>query len=210
MEPDFWIERWKNRQIGFHESETNALLRKHLPEAWKVSGKKVFVPLCGKTLSIHWFLELGLDVIGVELSEIAILELFDELNLKPKIEEISFGKKFSSKSLIVFQSDFFKLSSRELGAIDFSFDRASLVALPKDLRAQYTKHLIEITENAAQLLIVFEYDQTASTGPPFSISEQEISEHYSKKYSYNCLEKKDLEGGFRTATHATENVWLLN
>jgi thiopurine S-methyltransferase len=47
MDPAFWLERWQQNQIGFHQAGINA----HLQDFWGAlalpRGGRVFVPLCG-------------------------------------------------------------------------------------------------------------------------------------------------------------------
>lgn len=83
MEHNFWHERWAQDQIGFHEPQANALLVKWFDRLGVGTGQRIFLPLCGKTLDIHWLLGRGLCVVGVELSEVAIVQLFEELGVKP-------------------------------------------------------------------------------------------------------------------------------
>ncbi len=93
--------------------------------------------------------------------------------------------------------------------MDSIYDRAALVALPEEMRKEYTTHLMKITKNAPQLLIVFEYDQDAVAGPPFSITEEEIHQHYADDYSIEMLESIDMPGGLKGQVRAMENVWSL-
>ena len=86
---------------------------------------------------------------------------------------------------------------------------AALVALPKNVRGRYTKHLMQITNNAPQLLVSFDYDQTVMPGPPFSISNAELVEHYGNSYDLQLLASASIPGGLKGKCPATENLWLL-
>ena len=66
---DQWIERWREGRTGWHEVDGSALLRRHWPRL--VRGSRVLVPLCGKSVDMLWLASQGLEVTGVELSEIA-------------------------------------------------------------------------------------------------------------------------------------------
>ena len=88
MDREFWYERWEKKQIAFHLDKANAMLVKHFSELAVEPGARVLVPLCGKSLDIHWLLAQGYKVVGVELSELAIEELFTELAVEPaRIDE---------------------------------------------------------------------------------------------------------------------------
>ncbi len=83
MNPEFWLEKWAQRQIGFNQSSPNLLLVKHFHSLNLESGSRIFVPLTGKTIDVAWLLSQGFEVMGVELSETAVKELFEELSVEP-------------------------------------------------------------------------------------------------------------------------------
>ena len=209
MDASFWHQRWGENNIAFHESEANPLLVKYFKELSPVEGDRVFLPLCGKTLDIHWLLSRGYRVAGAELSKIAIEQLFAELGVKPKISRVGEVDHYSAKNIDIFVGDIFYLSSKILGLVDAIYDRAALVALPEEMRDRYTVHLTEITDKAPQLLICYEYDQNLMEGPPFSISNEEVNQHYRDSYDLNLIISTNVTGGLKGKCAAKENVWLL-
>lgn len=209
MEAQFWVQKWKNDEIPFHEKETNSLLVKYFEVLALVKGDRIFVPLCGKTLDIAWLLSNGYRVAGAELSEIAIKQLFADLGVEPKISKIGELKHYSAENLDIFVGDIFTVSRTILGQVDGVYDRAALVALPVGMRKQYTTHITKLTDNAPQLLICFEYDQSMMDGPPFSISNNEIKQHYSNRYNLSLLEELDVPGGLKGKCAAREKIWFL-
>ena len=96
-----------------------------------------------------------------------------------------------------------------LGRVDAIYDRAALVALPEKMRNLYTAHLAEITNKAPQLLICYEYNQALMEGPPYSISNEEVIQHYRDKYDLTLIATPDVPGGLKGKCAAKENVWLL-
>lgn len=209
MEANFWHQRWKDNDIAFHQNEANPLLLKHVTKLGLAPGSRVFVPLCGKTLDIAWLLTNGYSVAGAELSPVAIHQLFDELGVVPQITQTDKFTHYSASHLDIFVGDFFDLHSQTLGHVNAIYDRAALVALPEPKRPHYTKHLIDITAKAPQLLISFEYDQSAMPGPPFSVSHEEVRRHYEKSYNLTLLESTPIPGGLKGKCEAKENVWLM-
>ncbi|MBX7148309.1 thiopurine S-methyltransferase [bacterium] len=210
MDESFWHNRWKNNEIAFHEGKANALLVKHFSKLSLVKGSRIFVPLCGKTADIHWLLSQGYHVAGAELSSLAIDQLFTDLGVQPKIDTLGKLTHYSANNIDIFVGNIFDLTSATLGSIDAIYDRAALLALPQDLRKQYTAHLTAITNKAPQLMIVFEYDQTKQEGPPFSISTEEIKGHYEKTYHISFIEGVEVPGGLKGKCAATENIWLID
>jgi len=209
MDGSFWHSKWERNDIGFHESQANPLLVKHFSALSLAKGSRVLLPLCGKTLDIHWMLAAGYRVVGAELSSIAIDQLFADLGMTPTIEKIGELHRYSARDIDIFVGDIFELCRDILGAVDATYDRAALVALPADVRRRYCAHLIQITSAAPQLLICYQYDQSQLDGPPFSISDAEIYQRYGNAYYLTPLERIDVPGGLKGKLPASEHVWLL-
>lgn len=209
MDADFWHRKWANDDIGFHEGAVNPLLVRHLPALSLAEGARVFLPLCGKTLDIHWLLGNGYRVAGAELSRLAVEQLFAELGTEPTVSRFGQIEHHGAPGLDIFVGDIFAVSARLLGAVDAIYDRAALVALPEDMRRRYTAHLTEITADAPQLLICFEYDQSLLAGPPFAIAGEEIARHYRSDYEVTLLDRVEIPGGFKGKLPAQEAIWLL-
>ena len=209
MEASFWHNKWEINQIGFHQEITNPLLIKHLEKLALDKGSRIFIPLCGKTVDIAWLLSEGYQVAGAELSEIAIQQLFEGLGVTPKITKAGALLHYQADNIDMFVGDIFDLSAEMLGPVDAVFDRAALVALPLNMRIRYSKHLVEITDTAPQLLICFEYDESEMNGPPFCIIASEVEQHYASSYKLSLLEAPNLEGGLKGRVKAIEAIWLL-
>lgn len=209
MEPNFWFQRWATNDIGFHEKDVNPALVNHFKELALTKGQRVFVPLCGKTLDIAWFLKKGYRVAGAELSPKAIDELFAGLRLKPTITAVGDMGHYRADHIDIFVGDIFHLTKKMLGPVDAVYDRAALVALPKDMRIRYTRNVKTLTDCAPQLLVSFEYDQALMEGPPFSVSDAEINEHYHDDYHLTLLDSHEIPGGLKGKCEAKENIWLL-
>ena len=210
MEPSFWHNRWQTNQTGWHESTVNPLLIAHFPSLNMPPGGRVFVPLCGKSLDLGWLLSHGYAVAGAELSELAVTQLFAELGMKPSISVVEKFRLFRGEKIDIFVGDLFDLSREILGPVDAIYDRAALVALPEGMREQYTAHLKSLTALAPQLVIGYEYDQTVVTGPPFSVTADELHRHYSDSYSLTPLARIDVPGGLKGKCPATEHIWRLD
>jgi len=208
MEASFWHQKWEKGDIGFHKSEANPLLIQHLEELKLAKSSRIFLPLCGKTRDFAWLLASGYRVVGAELSELAINELFDELGVEPKISRVGELTLYHAKDIDIWVGDIFDVSAEVLGLVDAVYDRAALVAMPANKRDQYTSHLMKITDMAPQLLICYDYNQRLMDGPPFSINEEEVKHHYADAYQLQPVESKDTVGGLKGVA-AIETVWLL-
>ena len=209
MDANFWHDRWASNEIGFHKSEANPLLVKYVDELSLAKGSRLFLPLCGKTLDIGWLLSRDYRVAGAELSAVAIEQLFAELGVTPTITTVGSLDHYRAPQLDIFVGDIFTVTPELLGPVDAIYDRAALVALPRDMRARYAEHLMTLTGQAPQLLISFEYDQRVMEGPPFSVSNEEIREHYGQRYGIRVLSSLDVPGGLKGRCPAEEAVYLL-
>ncbi|MBR7801401.1 thiopurine S-methyltransferase [Undibacterium fentianense] len=210
MDINFWHEKWRRGEIGFHRQDINPHLLAHLHQLKLKSGQHILLPLCGKTKDIAYLLNQGYQVTGVELSELAVRELFEDLSLTPEVTQVAGFQCYSANKIRIFVGDFFSFNHDLLGKVDAIYDRAALVALPLAMRKDYSRHLSHITHCAPQLLITYEYQQDAVEGPPFSISEQEVFEHYAKAYEITLLERVDVAGGMKGKVASTEVVYHLN
>lgn len=222
MEASFWHRKWESNEIGFHQHQVNALLVRHFGQLSLAPGSRVFLPLCGKTLDIHWLLAQGYTVLGAELSELAVQQLFSELQLTPEISDLTplnhtdepkSLRRYAAANLQIYVGDIFALPANVLGQLDAIYDRAALVALPAPMRVQYANLLQNLQsptgKNVPQLLITLEYDQSISAGPPFSIPEPEITTLYGENYRINALEHLHLPDGLKGKYPVQESVWYL-
>lgn len=216
MNPEFWLENWKNNKIGFHQQATNPYLLAFWRQLNFDSDCDVFVPLCGKSLDLIWLNKQGHQVIGVEVSDLAVNSFFAENHLPYKKVKIEDFERFQAERITLFQGDFFKLKADHLVNVQGVFDRGALVALPSALRESYAKHLISILPCKARiLLVVFEYDQSEMQGPPFSVSESEVQTLFQNAYDIELLLGQDVLEffpQFKTAglSSLEEKVYLLS
>ena len=209
MDPNFWHKRWEKNEIGFHQSAVNVLLSDHFSGLSLPQTSRVFVPLCGKTRDIAWLLSQGHRVVGVELSKLAVEELFVDLGVAPKISVQGELLRYSAPGLEIFVGDIFELSGDLLGRVDAIYDRAALVAFPTEMRGRYGAHVAAITQLAPQFLICFEYDQAVMNGPPFSIDRQKVHDVYGAHYQIEPITIRDVAGGLKGKCPAQETVWHL-
>ncbi len=208
-ENNLWLERWEKRQIGFNQNTPSEYMMKYFERLALPKGSRVLVPLCGKTIDILWLLSEGYEVVGIELSQIAIEELFNDLDKSFTLFSLGDLTKYSSGNLSVFIGDIFDVNADMLGKIDAIYDRAAIVALTPEVRKKYTAHLREISNTAAQLLVTVEYDQSLRDGTPYSVEEKEIKEHYATHYKIELLTRNKILGGFKNIA-TSDAIWLLH
>ncbi len=191
MDAQFWLDRWKEGQIGFHKEEFHEKLVQYFPEFEATTAQKVLVPLCGKTKDLIWLHNMGLYVHGVELCQDAIEAFFRENDLEePKIGQDKDFKHYTHQNIVISAGNFFALGSGD--QYDYIYDRASLVALPPSMRDQYAKVITTVLKTGGKyLLITFEYDQEKMDGPPFSIDANEVHRLYEDNFTIELKESEE-------------------
>lgn len=194
MEADFWHNRWENNLTGFHLNEVNPYLKANWSALNLKSDSRIFVPLCGKSLDLMWLAEQGHQVIGCELSELAVEAFFSENKLAVERSQIGDLELWQSEKISIFCGDIFNLTAELLGKIDAVYDRASLIALPPTMRQDYAAKMSELAQTAPKLLITLEYEQSKMDGPPFSVSVNEVNALYDTKYQVKQLSAQDVLG----------------
>jgi len=209
MDAQFWHHRWQEGRLGFHEGKVNRMLEAHVDTLKLAPGQRLFLPLCGKAIDIPWLLSRGYRVAGAELSEIAVHDLFAGMGVVPDVAGNGAHRHFAAEGVDIFAGDIFKLDAEALGSVDAVYDRAALVALPKDMRARYAAHLAKITRRAPQLLVTFEYDQSAMEGPPFSITKDEVARCHGARFATDVLADAEVPGGLKGVVSAREKAILL-
>jgi thiopurine S-methyltransferase len=215
MRANFWHDRWELNQIGFHQPEINSHLQAFWGQVQAPAGSQIFVPLCGKSRDMLWLRSQGLTVLGVELSAIAVRDFFSENGLTPSVTQHGAFERWECDGLVILCGDFFQLSAADVAECAAVFDRASLIALPPDMRVEYVQHLTAILPAQVQMLLVtLEYDQAEMRGPPFAVHEAEVREFYAQTFAVERLlvvDALDDEPGFRQRglTQLAEKVYLL-
>jgi thiopurine S-methyltransferase len=203
MQPDFWHNKWERNEIGFHQDSINRYLRDH----WSILGlngnEVVFVPLCGKSLDMHWINRLGHPVVGVELNASACRQFFAEAGMEARISRQGRFEVYQAGTITLLCGDVFELNTEHMTGVRAVYDRAALIALPSDLRQRYVRHLRAILPPEAQILLVtMTYPEhpvsspqmgASSVGqPPFSVSENDVRCLFAEHYSIELIHRNEL------------------
>ena len=188
----FWHDRWAEHRIGWHRPVYNDLMLKHWTSLNFTAGGEVLVPLCGKSLDMLWLAAQGYSIVGLELVKEAVDTFFTENQLSP--ESTQFGKliKHSSPPFTIFQGDVFDLEAGTLQA-DAWYDRAAMIAIPPSTREAYVQQIRQQTKTGAVgLLITLTYPPEEKTGPPFSLTDEDVFSLFSQGFEVECLEIIDV------------------
>ena len=193
MDHEFWHARWQQNQIGFHQAQVTPALARQRGVLGTARGSRVLVPLCGKSLDMPWLAAQGWNVLGVELSLLAVQAFFAEQGLEPIVDRIGPFTRHRAGAIEVLCGDMLAVTPEHTGPIGALFDRAALVALPSAMRAPYLRTIAALlAKDARGLLVSFEYEPVTVSGPPFSIDEAQLRALYEPAFSLKRLERNDI------------------
>jgi thiopurine S-methyltransferase len=188
VQPEFWQERWRTAQIGFHQPAVDRHLRAYWPTLKLAAHSPVFVPLCGKSLDLLWLRDQGHRVTGIELSQVAVEAFCMEHGIPARRHSLGDFDGFETERLTLLRGDFFKLTPALLGEVSAVYDRASLISWSPALRASYVERMTTLSRRGTQtLLIAVEYPQAQMSGPPFSVTRDDIDGLYTDHHSIELL-----------------------
>jgi thiopurine S-methyltransferase len=208
----FWNERWLSNLIGFHQARVHAMLGAHI-DLFK-GHKKVLVPLCGKSLDMLYLREQGLEVVGVEFSELAILDFIKENHLQLERKASKNFIIYEGERLKIFQGDFFLIDSKDLEGITSCYDRAAMVAFNAIERERYASQLIHVAKDLKMILApLLDYGDIAESNPPFSVSAKELAKLYGSDFDLKVLNTQNFPIRealkVRGANYEKEVTWLF-
>jgi thiopurine S-methyltransferase len=199
-----WQQCWRDQQTDFHQKEVNRLLTRFWRGLDLTHGSRVFVPLCGKSLDMLWLAQQGHEVIGLELSPVAVRAFFLENKLQASQRKAGQFTLWQSGKISILCGDFFSARRADLGNIDVVYDRAALTALPEDIRRLYVAHLKEILPPACKVFLLTVEDADAGETQEVTLgASAEITALYSEAFE---IELAHVESVLEPASHDTDEV----
>lgn len=200
---NFWLARWREGRTGWHQDRVNAWLEHYWPTLGLPRGARVLVPLCGKTLDMAWLAGQGLQVLGIELSALAIEQFFAEHELRPHRRDTPDGVVHAAGGIEIIQGDLFAVRPETLAGCGAVYDRAAVIALSADERERYAAAVYaNLPAGCRGLAITLDYPQAEMPGPPFSVDAGEMQRLIGASWICEALERRDIlerEERFRKA-----------
>ena len=210
-----WLQCWLDQRTDFHQTEVNPFLSKFWPALELEKNSRVFVPLCGKSLDMIWLAAQGHEVIGVELSPIAVKDFFCENDLLATTREIGPFTLWSHGRLHILCGDYFALTQADLGLFNTVYDRAALTALPESIRALYVTHLKKLVPDSAKVfLLTIEDAAENSTMCQANGVDEEINKLYASGFDIDLayvesVYEPDLDSPVQGLKRAEYKVYRL-
>jgi len=230
-----WADRWMNQRTAFHLSDVNQILKDHVDKLLptetdddnnkdesklKCLNRRVFVPLCGKTLDMTFLTQLADEVVGVEGIRLA-LEQFSEENPDLKVKfggTVNGYDRFEGEKITLLRGNYFELDDTNAGGkFGAIYDRGSMVAIEPNLRMDYVDTLGRlIAPGGKVLLVVLERvgeEEAVKKGPPFTLPDHTVRELFESKEWFESMsvidESDQLERNpeDRTRYEGLDKLW---
>ena len=161
---------------GEHGCEVDKYLKKHLN---RLTGgnpnSSILVTLCGNSPDLPWLCEQGHTVVGCEISERAVKQLFENKVLGGAIpfevtqeNDVKVYSATDGKKLKVYVGDFFGSLSPDLtGTFDCIWDSHGIVSIPVPLHAPFAEKVVKFLKPGGQMLFsTVDYDITMLKSGP--------------------------------------------
>ncbi|MGD9668459.1 MAG: thiopurine S-methyltransferase [Hyphomicrobiaceae bacterium] len=215
MERNFWLERWEKGETGWHRDDVHPELIEHWSTLDLPQRSRVLVPLCGASLDMAWLASQGHEVIGVELSQSALEQFLARHRVRHIVMDENGFRTYLGGRYQLWCGDFFALPAEVFASADAVYDRASLIALPPDMRKRYAATLGDrLTPGSRILLIALDYDANEMNGPPFPVPDDEIRALFDDRFDIIEIKAVDVLKGNaglrqRGLTELTETTYVL-
>ncbi|XP_039265959.2 thiopurine S-methyltransferase-like [Styela clava] len=171
---DHWKKFWNSAPvIPFQLNEFNPELLKREKMLFPIPDKKyrVLFPLCGKSYDMKWVADKGHTVIGVDCSEKALTDFFNEHGMTFVVKNDGSFKILQSTTagcnIMLYVGDFFNLPSASFEKCDAVFDYGSVIAIKPEERRKYADVINKkTTRDVNYLLCAFDFNGYMDPKPP--------------------------------------------
>ncbi len=183
-----WEKRWQDGETRWaHEKQDLFLFENFDRLQPSLSGPEVFIPLCGDSPAVPFFLRRGLRVTALEYASEALSAL--EKRLKQE--------NAPTEKLTLVQKDLFDYEATI--QFDLVYDRASLVAIHPALRSYYFSTLNAVTKKGSHYLVeAYSAGDYQAKEPPYPIEPHEIESLFKRflveeRHSFRApMEREDF------------------
>lgn len=211
---------------GGHEHEQHTCgsekyLERYLSRLVRDKGIiSILVSLCGNTPDLEFLARQGHDVTGIDVSEKAVKEIFDNSTNGPipyKVLTKGDFKVFSAtdgKKITVYVGDFFNLAADQVGPFDAVWDAHGIISIPEKAMQPYANKLKELLKLDGVMLfstVNFNVAELTKGPAPCPVSTEELRKFFPGDFEIELLEDPDFDASeYAGVTKCTNPVHLLS
>ena len=171
------------------------MLQQYLKDLSKnEAGISILVTWCGKSVDLPWLCQEGYNVVGVELSEIAVKEMFKENGIPCTIAKKGefFVYQASDRKLKILVGNFYKLTPEISGMFEAVWDNNAFGASERQDRNAYQEVLgLLLRPKGRVLLACFEFGDQNYEHVPYSISPAHLKDVFQDNFNIQFLENTE-------------------
>lgn len=192
---DVWEKRWEAGTTSWHRLKVDARLQKYLKELTKgEAGVSILVPWCGKSLDVPWLCQEGYNVVGVELSEIAGKQMFEENAIPYTVSKQGEFVVYQAndRKLKFFAGNFYKFTPNMAGTFEAIWDCNAFGAAEPEDREAYQRVIVSLLKPKGQVLLAnWEYGDQKRNNAPYSLCQETLKELFQEKFEVRFLENPE-------------------
>lgn len=195
-----WLEKWEKAEIPWHKPKVDNNIQRHLEELTRGQpSASILVTWCGKSVDMPWLCSQGYNVVGVELSTVAVRQFFEENEIPySTLMTQANGEEFvvyraQDRKLTIFLGDYYKLTPDLAGTFEAIWDNNAFGSSPPADRLQYISVLASLLKaNGRVLLANWEYGELIRDTYPYSLSSSLVKEFFQEKFEIKYLGKCEI------------------
>lgn len=181
---------------------------KYYPELVRGKRPRILLPLCSKSVDLLWLWRRGHEVVGIEDIGKSVIDFAKTSGLQLTADDdnnnIQMIKNYvtAENMLKALQTNFTSTNNPFSDhSFDTIWDRSGFASIPPHYRMFYAEAMKQLLtwDNFRYLLLVYEYDEEAVEGPPYSVTEDQIRELFSDIANVSKIHEKgmDFDSRFR-------------
>lgn len=188
---DHWLDAWNRGLTPWSDPGINQYLRDNLAKLRLTTGCTILVPMCGDSADMVWLAEQGHNVVGIDISHLAIESFFSQATIAyNKIGNV-YTSKNTPLNITIINENIFNTELLSTFSFDAIYDKGALVTVPHKHKPKYILRMHKLAPRAKILLITAYYRQAPGYGaPPFLESVESVQSLYREHYSFSLLEHK--------------------
>lgn len=242
LKPEEWVRMWETDfqefDHGQHPYETSLegehthdschehtcgsekYLKQYLPRL--VRGKppiSILVSLCGNTPDVAFLARQGHTVTGVDVSEKAVKEIFDDATDGPIPYTVIIKDDFrifsatDEKNITVYVGNFFNLFVTQIGQFDAIWDAHGIISIPIVDMQPYADKLKELLKPGGVMLfstVYFDINELKKGPAPCPVSTTEFAKFFPRDLKIELLDDPDFDPAeYEGVTKCTNPIHLL-